>query len=174
MSRLVYIFTLFVFICACQQEPIPQQTIKTVACVAEPVIRQLDISLTDEQFKELLSATVPVLPETRSHFFTVNSQGDIDVFAQKGLAVICFGANWCGPCKMYYSIFRSYAVNCSHHNTYFGYCDMDDHSDIVSKYQVQVMPYTLFLRYNVIVASASGCLTTDSLNSFVQAYNAEN
>lgn len=171
MKEYLFLLLMTVFLFSCQKENVSD--VKAFADVSEPVVEHVNISLTDDQLKELLSTTTSVLPETRSLYFDVEYKEDIDFWSAKGLAVILFGASWSGPTKIYLPIFKSYAKSCAYSKAYFGYCDVDDFEDLASKYGIKSVPTTVFIRYRDVVSTSFGILSTDTLKALTNQYKVD-
>lgn len=133
-----------------------------------PQNSKADMSLTEEQLKELLSAVVPVKPETRAPLLWITSQSDVDYFSQMPLFVINFKAEWCGVCKAYAPIFESVADECEYNGTYFGYCDVDEYSDIVQRFGITSIPVTVFISGGNAMNAIYGFLPKSQLEYYVE------
>ena len=169
MKRSLLLSFTVILLFSCQKENVSDK--KTFAEASEPVVEHVNISLTDESLRELLSAATPVIPETRAHYFIVEYNEDIDFWATKGLAVILFGASWSGPTKMYYPTFHDYALSCAYPNAYFGYCDVDQFETLATKYEITTVPTTVLIRYDKTVVSKSiGVLNKKTLDALVDQY----
>jgi thioredoxin 1 len=66
----------------------------------------------------------------------INSFDDIK---KAPIAIVDFGAEWCGPCKFIKPEFKKLA---DEHNgkAVFLECDIDEHQDIADKFEIQSVP----------------------------------
>jgi len=80
--------------------------------------------------------------------------------------VVDFWASWCGPCKKLAPIYEEVSEEIEDVN--FGKVNMEEHSDLATKYQVSALPTLLIIKDGDIVAKNAGVMDKESLKSWVQ------
>ena len=80
--------------------------------------------------------------------------------------VVDFWASWCGPCKKLAPIYEEVSEELEDVN--FGKVNMEEHSDLATKYQVSALPTLLIIKGGDIVAKNEGFMDKESLKSWVQ------
>jgi thioredoxin 1 len=82
----------------------------------------------------------------------------------KGVTVVDFGAEWCGPCRMIAPIIEELAAEYGD-TARIGKLDVDDNPEISMKYGVRSIPTLLFLRNGEILEKHVGLMTKQGLKS---------
>ena len=77
-----------------------------------------------------------------------------DEVISKGVVVIDFFANWCGPCKMLSPVLEK--VSSDYPNIHFVKLDVDKSGDIAMRYQVQSIPTLLVFKDGNLVERQVG------------------
>ena len=80
--------------------------------------------------------------------------------------VVDFWASWCGPCKKLAPIYEEVSEEVEDVN--FGKVNMEEHSDLATKYQVSALPTLLIIKDGDIIAKNAGAMDKESLKSWVQ------
>lgn len=80
--------------------------------------------------------------------------------------VVDFWASWCGPCKKLAPIYEEVSEEIEDVN--FGKVNMEEHSDLATKYQVSALPTLLIIKDGDIVAKNAGMMDKESLTEWVQ------
>ena len=80
--------------------------------------------------------------------------------------VVDFWASWCGPCKKLAPVYEEVSEEIEDVN--FGKVNMEEHSDLATKYQVSALPTLLIIKDGDIVAKNAGVMDKESLKSWVQ------
>lgn len=80
--------------------------------------------------------------------------------------VVDFWASWCGPCKKLAPVYEEVSEEVEDVN--FGKVNMEEHSDLATKYQVSALPTLLIIKDGDIVAKNAGAMDKESLKSWVQ------
>ena len=80
--------------------------------------------------------------------------------------VVDFWASWCGPCKKLAPIYEEVSEEIEDVN--FGKVNMEEHSDLATKYQVSALPTLLIIKDGDIVAKSAGMMDKVSLTEWVQ------
>lgn len=85
-----------------------------------------------------------VIQITKDNFSEVVNQSETPVLAQ-------FSAEWCGPCKMLGPIIEKLSVDNEDKNIKIVKINVDENSDIASKYNVRGIPCVIVLKDGVEV-----------------------
>jgi thioredoxin 1 len=86
----------------------------------------------------------------------------------KGVTVVDFGAEWCGPCRIIAPIIEQLADDYDG-QVLIGKMDVDDNPEISMKYGIRSIPTILFLRNGEIVEKHVGLLTKQGLENKIEA-----
>lgn len=65
--------------------------------------------------------------------------------------VIKFSANWCMPCKAIAPVFENFKNQYKSEGIQFQFIDVDEHKDLVEKYNVRSVPTIVFVKDDVEV-----------------------
>ena len=82
----------------------------------------------------------------------------------KGITLVDFGAEWCGPCRSIAPIIEQLAMEYDG-KAVIGKLDVDDNPEVSTKYGVRSIPTLLFLRNGEIVDKHVGLMTKDGLTA---------
>ncbi len=76
----------------------------------------------------------------------INNSNLNEVESSKGLTILKFSAEWCGPCQMFVPVYEEASLKYS--DILFGEIDIDDEEtkSIVSKYQVNTVPTIVLMK----------------------------
>jgi len=80
----------------------------------------------------------------------------------KGVALVDFWAEWCGPCRVIGPIIEELAHE-YHGKVVVGKVDVDSNADLSMKYHVRSIPTLLILKNGVVVDKHVGLLTKQAL-----------
>jgi thioredoxin 1 len=86
----------------------------------------------------------------------------------KGVTVVDFGAEWCGPCRIIAPIIEELAAEYGE-TARIGKMDVDDNPEISTKYGVRSIPTLLFLRDGEIIDKHVGLMTKQGLKTKLDA-----
>ncbi len=73
------------------------------------------------------------------------NEENFDDFISKGIAVVDFWADWCGPCKIMGPIFEE-AAGSLKGKVKFGKVDVDANSELSQRFEVMSIPTMIFFR----------------------------
>jgi thiol-disulfide isomerase/thioredoxin len=167
MKQVLYYFTFFILICACQEKAnVHYRRSDDI----KPVIEYVNTSLTDEQLEKLSLAVTPIRSETKAPFFYVEYNEDIEFYAKNGLAVVVFGASWSGPSKLMHARLHAFAGSVPYPYLYFGYCDVDQFEKLSQAFSIKTVPTTVFIKYNEIKATVIGVVQDETIRALVENY----
>ena len=68
------------------------------------------------------------------------------VLEASGLAVVDFGATWCGPCQALAPTIEELAGEYADKGVVIGKCDVDQAQDLAGKYGIMSVPTVLFFK----------------------------
>ena len=80
--------------------------------------------------------------------------------------VVDFWASWCGPCKKLAPIYEEVSEEIE--NVNFGKVNMEENSDLATKYQVSALPTLLIIKDGEIVAKNAGFMDKESLTEWIE------
>lgn len=83
----------------------------------------------------------------------------------KGINVVKFGAEWCGPCKAIQPILESFENDERIENVI--YIDADDNEELLMQYRVRGIPTTIIFKDGVIKETLVGQKTRAEFNAAV-------
>ncbi len=85
-----------------------------------------------------------------------------DVLSSKGLIVIDFWAEWCGPCKKISPIVDELASEYEGDVDIYK-CDVDENSEVCEKFGIRNIPTLIFLKNGEVVDKHVGTATKSQL-----------
>jgi len=80
--------------------------------------------------------------------------------------VVDFWASWCGPCQKMEPIYEEVSEETEKVN--FGKVNMEENSDLATKYNVKALPTLLMIKEGDVVAKNEGFMDKEELESWVQ------
>ena len=97
----------------------------------------------------------------------INNNFNEEVINNKGLTIVDFFADWCGPCKMFSPIFEN--VSNKFNDIKFCKLNVDENSEEISrKLGVMSIPTIILFKDGVEIKRNIGFLDEDSLINFLE------
>ncbi|MBS3099573.1 thioredoxin [Candidatus Pacearchaeota archaeon] len=90
-----------------------------------------------------------------------------DDFVKKGVAVIEFWAEWCGPCKIMGPVFEEVAEK-TRGKTKFGKVNVDSNNEIAQKFGVMSIPTLIFFKDGEPVDRSVGVIDESNLKKRIE------
>ena len=91
-----------------------------------------------------------------------------DEVTSKGIVVVDFFANWCGPCKMLAPVLEEMADE--YKQVKFVKVDVDQARDLAAEFGVRSVPTMVVFKNGEVVDQMIGFLTKDEINQKVSVY----
>lgn len=85
------------------------------------------------------------------------------------IEILKFGADWCQPCKAYDPILTSVAETRKDVVT-LTKVDIEEDPKLAAQYQVQSIPFTVFLKEGKVLGGLRGAVTKGNLNKVIDSY----
>lgn len=174
MKKLVFLLSINLFLISCKVEEQNFSNQSAFLDAETPTIEHISIPLTDAQLLELFQNLNP-LAQTRAAVFNLLTEEDVRIWSKTEpcVLVVYFSAPWNGPSKMYKPLFDKVANDYTNKECHFGCIDIDQaEKDIAAKYGVTLIPTTLIIKNDQIVAKAAGLITEETLRVLINQYKA--
>ena len=84
----------------------------------------------------------------------IKTEEELNNFAKKGLTVVDFSADWCGPCKQISPHYDT--LSASNPSVTFTKVDIDELPDLAANYNITAVPSFLFLEGNNVLGKVAG------------------
>jgi thioredoxin 1 len=94
------------------------------------------------------------------------SEKNFDKETKKGKWIVDFWASWCGPCRIMEPHFDSAAKDLKG-KINFGKVNVDENSDLASRFEVMSIPSIIFFQDGEIVHAAVGAMNKEQILELV-------
>ena len=95
----------------------------------------------------------------------IKNKQQMDEAIKKGVVVVDFYADWCGPCKMMGPILEQYSKDQSKVKVFKA--NVDNLIDLAEEHKVMSIPTTFVFKDGVKVGTKMGYMPKDKLEAFV-------
>ncbi len=139
----------------------------------EITINHPNIQLSQDELCQLLGSSEMIeFPNTRSVVFDVLTEEQIIQWSKTEAMTFAlyFTAPWCGPCKLYSTIFTQVAFDYTETQCLFGRTDVDQAEELAQKIGIVALPTTIIVRDGIVMASAVGILEPNELKAMINKY----
>jgi thioredoxin 1 len=96
------------------------------------------------------------------------TNSNFDGFISEGVSVVQFSAEWCSPCRALSPIMEE--VSNEYDSVKFGKIDVDESSDIASKFGIRSIPTVLIFKDSEIVDKHLGMGQKSSIKSLIDKH----
>jgi thioredoxin 1 len=103
-----------------------------------------------------------------SNVVAVNKANFEEITNSNEVAVIKFGAPWCGPCKMIAPVLDSLSLTIE--NVTFGDVNIDENSELAEKFNIMSVPTTLIFKNGSVAKQSLGFSPEEKLKGLISQY----
>lgn len=96
----------------------------------------------------------------------LNEQDFNSAISEKGISVVDFFADWCGPCKMLAPFFEQ-AAN-EYTDVHFYKVNVDDSQSLAAKFDIYSIPTIIFFKDGNKVLQTTGFKSFEQLKSLIE------
>lgn len=89
-----------------------------------------------------------------------------EVIAKHDFLIINFGARWCGPCRVFRTVFTDAAGE--HQDVSFAVVDVEEQPDLSTAFAVRAIPKIAVMLGGTMVFSHEGALTDQALQDVIR------
>jgi thioredoxin 1 len=92
-----------------------------------------------------------------------------EVLNKKGLTVLDFWAEWCGPCRMLGPIIDELSKDEVNNDVVIGKINVDENPELSGKYGIRSIPTIIFLKDGVVVDKLIGGIAKNVLQDKINS-----
>lgn len=120
-----------------------------------------------KKLAEMMQAQQESIAQSQVHVLELNS-ANFDHSISKGLVLVDFWAEWCGPCKMMHPVFERMSKKYRH--IQFARVNVDQSQDISMKFGVQAIPTFIMFRDGQPVDRMMGAVGEPGIHMIAKKY----
>jgi thioredoxin 1 len=113
-----------------------------------------------------LFGTIPRMSGTS----TPVTSDNFDQLTEKGIVLLDFWAEWCGPCERFAPIFEAAAAK--HPDIVFGKVDTEEQGELAAAFGIRAIPTLMIWRDGIPVFARPGALPGEALEDLISQVRA--
>ena len=101
--------------------------------------------------------------------YTSDAAFDEDVVKSKGLTLVDFYADWCGPCKMLGNVLEQFVSEGVQGDVKLTKLNIDENAVIPKQFGVRGIPFVVLFKDGKSVATKTGAMSRAQLTAFIDS-----